>query len=91
MGDPCHGKSYLLVVHEKGGIKWDSYVLWIWANQPIHLFLVGCLNPFLQGTSEHVVSPPAYVCVCSSDGELIQNECVKGRYTTKVVVVVVVL
>jgi hypothetical protein len=23
----------------------------IWANQPIHLFLLGCLNPCLQGTN----------------------------------------
>jgi hypothetical protein len=48
-------ESYLLVVHEKGGINWDSYI-----------------------------------CVlCDSD--LIQKQCVKGRYTTKVVVVVVMV
>ena len=29
----------------------------IWANQPIHSFLVGCLNPCLQGTSVWVGSP----------------------------------
>ena len=29
----------------------------IWANQPIHSFLVGYLNPCFQGTSIHVVSP----------------------------------
>jgi hypothetical protein len=28
-----------------------------WANQPIHSFLVGCLNPCLQGTSARVGSP----------------------------------
>ena len=31
--------------------------LWIWANPPIHLFLVGCLNSCLQGTSVRVGSP----------------------------------
>jgi hypothetical protein len=33
--------------------------LWakIWANQPIHSFLVGCLNPCLQGTSVWVGLP----------------------------------
>ena len=32
------------------------------ANQPIHSFLVGCLNPCLQGTSVRVCSPqPPYV------------------------------
>ena len=30
--------------------------LGIWANQLIHSFLVGCLNPCLQGTSVRVVS-----------------------------------
>ena len=29
----------------------------IWANQPIHSFLVGCLNPCLQGTSVQFGSP----------------------------------
>ena len=29
----------------------------IWANQPIHSFLVGCLKPCLQGTNVHVGSP----------------------------------
>ena len=29
----------------------------IWANQPIHLFVGGCLNPCLQGTSVQVGSP----------------------------------
>ena len=29
----------------------------IWANQPIHSFLVECLNPCLQGTSVRVGSP----------------------------------
>ena len=28
----------------------------IWANQPIHSFLVGCLNTCLQGTNVHVGS-----------------------------------
>ena len=28
-----------------------------WANQSIHLFLVGCLNPCLQRTNVRVVSP----------------------------------
>jgi hypothetical protein len=44
---------------------------WIWGNQPIHSFLVGCLSPCLQGTSVRVGSPqpldwshmfPPYVC-----------------------------
>ena len=30
---------------------------WIWANQPIHLFFVGCINPCLQGTSVRVALP----------------------------------
>jgi len=29
----------------------------IWANQPVYLFLVGCLNPCLQGTSVWVGLP----------------------------------
>ena len=29
----------------------------IWANQPIHSFLIGCLNPCLQETSVRVVLP----------------------------------
>ena len=29
----------------------------VWANQPIHSFLLGCLNPCLQGTSVRVGSP----------------------------------
>ena len=29
----------------------------IWANQPIHSYLVECLNPSLQGTSVWVGSP----------------------------------
>ena len=29
----------------------------IWVNQPIHSFLVGCLNPCLQGTNVPVGSP----------------------------------
>ena len=29
----------------------------IWVPQPIHLFLVGCLNPCLQGTNVRVGSP----------------------------------
>ena len=32
----------------------------IWANQPILSFLVGCLNPRLQGMSAWVVSPQPY-------------------------------
>ena len=39
--------------------KGVSYVLGfqtIWANQPIQSFLVGCLNPCLQGISVRVVS-----------------------------------
>ena len=38
-------------------ISYRDQVLGIWANQPIHSFLVGCLNPCLQGTSERVVLP----------------------------------
>ena len=41
----------------------------IWVYQPIHLFLVGCLNPCLQGTSVRVVllqptsgTPPIVNC-----------------------------
>ena len=33
-----------------------THDIWIWANQPIHLFLVGCLNPCLQGTNVQVGS-----------------------------------
>ena len=29
----------------------------IWADQPVHSFLVGCLNPCLQGTNVWVVLP----------------------------------
>ena len=32
----------------------------IWANQPIHSFLVGCLKPCLQGTSVRVGLPHPY-------------------------------
>jgi hypothetical protein len=32
----------------------------IWANQPKHSFLVGCLYPYLQGTNIHVVSPQPF-------------------------------
>ena len=36
----------------------QPYASWpIWANQCIHLFLVGCLNPCLQRTSVQVGSP----------------------------------
>ena len=49
----------------------------IWVNQPIHLFLVGCLNPCLQGTNVRVGLPqprivgsrcnfPVYLCPSSS-------------------------
>ena len=30
------------------------------AKEPIHLFLVGCLNPCLQGMSVHVVWPQPF-------------------------------
>ena len=43
----------LLFVIGTKEVKWKL----IWANQPIHLFLVGCLNPCLQGTSVWVGSP----------------------------------
>jgi hypothetical protein len=39
-----------------------TYVSQIWANEPTHSFLVGCLNLCLQGTSVRVVSPcPGHV------------------------------
>ena len=34
----------------------------IWVNQPIHLFLVGCLNPCLQGSSVWVGLPKPCLC-----------------------------
>ena len=52
----------------RGGLRTSWYssdrgsgtsALLIWTNQPIHLFLVGCLNPCLQETNVQVVSPPA--------------------------------
>ena len=36
--------------------KWAHYNKRIWANQPIHSFLVGCLNPCFQGISVQVGS-----------------------------------
>ena len=42
--------SYGTTVHQKG----------IGANQPIHSFLVACLNPCLQRTNVWVVSPRAW-------------------------------
>ena len=35
--------------------------LLIWTNQPIHSFLVGCLNPCLQGTSVRVGAPQSFL------------------------------
>ena len=35
--------------------KFSSSYEGIWVNQPIHSFLVGCLNPCLQGTSVQIV------------------------------------
>ena len=52
----------------RGGLRTSWYssdrgsgtsALLIWTNQPIHLFLVGCLNPCIQETNVQVVSPPA--------------------------------
>ena len=37
----------------------------IWANQPIHSFLVDCLNPYLQETSVQVVSPQTPISLVS--------------------------
>jgi hypothetical protein len=34
-----------------------SPLIGIWVNQPIHSFLVGCLDPCLEGTSVRVGSP----------------------------------
>jgi hypothetical protein len=34
----------------------------IWVNRPIHWLLVGCLNPYLQGTSVQVGSPQPKNC-----------------------------
>ena len=44
------------------GLMWSYFfigtpILKIWVNQPIHSFLVGCLNPCLQGTNVWVGSP----------------------------------
>ena len=45
---------------------WVGVVAEIWANQPIHLSLVGCLNPCLQESSVRVGSPqPSGRCVCT--------------------------
>ena len=35
----------------------DPCIILIWANQPIHSFLVGCLNPFVQGMRLQVFLP----------------------------------
>ena len=44
-------------------VKPSGSVSWIWANQPIlHLFLVGCLNPCLQGANVQVVLPHPISC-----------------------------
>ena len=43
-------------------LSWNSLWVWIWANQPIHSFLVGGLNPCLQRTSVRVVLPNLWVC-----------------------------
>ena len=42
-------------------LSWNLLWVWIWANQPIHSFLVGCLNPCLQRTSVRVVLPNLWV------------------------------
>jgi hypothetical protein len=40
---------------------------WNWVNQPVNLFLVGCLNLCLQGTSIWVGSPqPWAICLAAS-------------------------
>ena len=41
-------KFHSIITIEGGGI---------WANRPIHSFLVGCMNPCLQGTNVRLVSP----------------------------------
>jgi hypothetical protein len=48
---------FLSNIYVRCNINNVLYEKWIWANQPMHLLLVGCLNPCLQGTSVRVGSP----------------------------------
>ena len=45
------------VVQLHNGVQPLGVVQMVWANQPTHSVLVGCLNPYLQGTRVRVVSP----------------------------------
>ena len=47
----------------------------IWANQRIHSFLVGCLNPCLQGTNVRVGSPQPLMSLLLIYPETLGNGC----------------
>jgi hypothetical protein len=60
----CFGIIYIwLVKLEKSNLEIITMATWIWANQPIYSFLVGCLNLCLQETNVQVVSPQLATCM----------------------------
>ena len=50
----CWPTTFHIIITEDA-YRWCQN--WIWVNQPIHSFLIGCRNPCLQGTNVRVGSP----------------------------------